>query len=40
MKILRVLQRGQPEQTRVNGRRDKGKMLISKEDIMFIDQSS
>ncbi|KAE9447032.1 hypothetical protein C3L33_21072, partial [Rhododendron williamsianum] len=32
--------RGQPEQTRVNGRRDKGKMLISKEDIMFIDQSS
>ncbi|XP_058189575.1 mRNA cap guanine-N7 methyltransferase 1-like [Rhododendron vialii] len=32
--------RGQPEQTCVNGRRDKGKMLISKEDIMFIDQSS
>ncbi|KAF7127742.1 hypothetical protein RHSIM_Rhsim11G0145000 [Rhododendron simsii] len=33
-------ERGQPEQPRVNGRRDKGKMLISKEDIMFIDQSS
>lgn len=28
--------RGQPEQTRGNGRRDKGKMHISKEDIMYI----
>ncbi|KAG9153818.1 hypothetical protein Leryth_005943 [Lithospermum erythrorhizon] len=29
--------RGQPDQTRVDTRRDKGKMLLSKEDIMYID---
>ncbi|KAF5951187.1 hypothetical protein HYC85_009131 [Camellia sinensis] len=28
--------RGQPEQPRVNGKRDKGKMHLSKEDIMYI----
>ncbi|XP_028094368.1 mRNA cap guanine-N7 methyltransferase 1-like [Camellia sinensis] len=32
--ILR--KRGQPEQKRVNSRRDKGKMQISKEDIMYV----
>ncbi|CAL5375347.1 unnamed protein product [Camellia sinensis] len=28
--------RGQPEQPRVNGKRDKGKMHLSKDDIMYI----
>ena len=28
--------RGQPDRTQVNGRRDKGQMQISKEDIMYV----
>lgn len=31
--ILFILQRGQPDQTRRNPRRDKGKMQLTKDDI-------
>ena len=37
--ILCSFQRGQPDRTQINSKRDRGQMQISKEDIMYISRS-